>query len=126
MNAALRALLFFEGTHVKLHSMARSKNRRKKPKQTKKSSARPKKKHSSVDKDSQESLSNASENVLDDYPARDESDGPGLLTSMRGMVAGGGDAKDGFFSRRRSLTEWALWFAGGTGLYLLFRHFFID
>ena len=81
---------------------------------------------SSAAKDSQEPIADTSESVLDDYPARDESDGPGLLTSMRGMVAGGGDAKDGFFSRRRSLTEWALWCAGGTGLYLLFRHFFID
>ena len=45
----------------------------------------------------------------------------GILTGMRGWIAGAGEEGRGL-SKRRSLGEWALWFAGLTAAYYLVKH----
>ena len=49
--------------------------------------------------------------------------GGGVLSGMRGFVKGLGD-EGGFFTRKRRLSEYALWAATLVALYLLYRKFF--
>lgn len=105
--------------------MARSKNRRKKPGSKKKSDNKQKRTARPTDKAGSDSVENKVEyadDLPDDLGLGRYSERPGLLTNMRSMISGGGEAKDGFLTRRRSLTEWAMWFGGAAAIYMLIRH----
>ncbi|MFC1612012.1 hypothetical protein ACFL6C_13705 [Myxococcota bacterium] len=57
--------------------------------------------------------------------AEQEVSGRGLLTGIRRTIATGHVREEGvgFFSKRRTLSEWALWAAGAVVIYLLWSHF---
>ena len=86
--------------------MARSKNRRKKPKPTKKTSPTKKRKKTATEASEAPPELKTDES---DYLSDSDYSG-GMLVGMRNMVSGGGQAQDNVFSKRRSLGEWLLWF----------------
>ncbi len=101
--------------------MARSKNRRKKPARPKKSKSKTKKRSPSQDADADQAL-------LDEEPSEetvlsDSRSSGGLLIGMRNMISGGGQANEGFFSKRRSFGEWSLWFAGLLAIYYAVQYY---
>jgi len=53
---------------------------------------------------------------------QDESEGGGMMIGMRTLISGGKPVKEGFFSKRRTLAEWLVWFAGLFGLYHLYQY----
>jgi hypothetical protein len=104
-------------------SMARSKNRRKKSTRSKKSPSKPRQ-HvaSSISAPEQTHASIESDEMCTtDYD--DANSGSGAMIRMRGLISGAQPAKEGFFSRRRTLGEWGLWLVGLIGVYYAVRYF---
>ena len=99
--------------------MARSKNRRKKPKANKKSAPKKTKARSSVLPDNEY----PDETGLESDVGPDEEYSGGMLVGMRNMISGGGQAEETMLSKRRSLTEWFLWFAVVGVIYYLVQYF---
>ena len=56
----------------------------------------------------------------------EELDGGGMMIQMRSLISGGKQEKEGFFSRRRTLAEWLVWFGGLIGIYYLVRAFMAE
>ena len=53
----------------------------------------------------------------------EDTSGGGTMIQMRRLISGAQPAKEGFFSRRRTLGEWGLWLVGLVGIYYVVRHF---
>ena len=102
--------------------MARSKNRRKKPKKEKKSRVTSKRRESSASQSETQSTEPTEE--LIDYASDAEYSG-GTMSGMRNLVSGGGQAKDNIFSRPRSLGEWTLIFGVIGAVYFIVNHWFL-
>ena len=94
------------------------KNRNKKAARKKKTSAKPKKDASSVDPtpEAMPVVEHPSEVIREEEPS-----GGGAMIGMRQMISGAAPVKEGFFSKRRTLAEWLVWFGGAIGLYYLVR-----
>ena len=102
--------------------MARSKNRRKKPKKEKMSSGSSKKRVTPAETP-KEDVVDSSEDLVD-Y-ASDTNYTGGTMSGMRDLISGGGNAKDNVFSRRRSLGEWTVIFVVLGALYFVITKWFL-
>ena len=105
-----------------METMGQPKNRRKKAMRAKKS--RTKTKRDSPEPtaavETEEVL--ASSDELEQVELHPEGEGGGMMIGMRSLISGAKPVKEGFFSRRRTLAEWLLWFAGLIGLYYLYQY----
>ena len=102
----------------KTASMASSRNKPKKTKR-KKNAAQPKKKASAAAKASESPAV-----VMEDLSSEvSDYDSAGAMTKMRGLISGAKPEKEGFFTRRRTLGEWLLWFGAIAALYYAYKHF---
>ena len=99
--------------------MARSKNRRKKPKAKKKVNAKKTRNPAQVISEDDSLDQNAMESEF----TPDEEYSGGFLVGMRDMISGGGKAEENMLSKRRSLGEWSLWLAGAGVIYYLIQYF---
>ena len=99
--------------------MARSKNRRKKPKANKKPTGKKTKARSTALPDNEYPEETSIESDLNP----DEEYSGGMLVGMRNMISGGGQAQETMLSKRRSLTEWFLWFAAIGLIYYAVQYF---
>ena len=98
--------------------MASSRNKPKKNKR-KKNAAQPKKKASAAAK-----ASESPAEVMEDLSSEvSDYDSAGAMTKMRGLISGAKPEKEGFFTRRRTLGEWLLWFGAIAALYYAYKHF---
>ena len=103
-------------------AMPRSKNRRKKPSRPKKS-AKPNKHVNRSTPAHQQAVPTDESLAMESSEYDDETPAGGTMIGMRRLISGAQPAKDGFFSRRRTLGEWALWFGGLYGVYYAISHF---
>ena len=94
------------------------KNRNKKAARRKKVPTKPKKGTSPVPDtpEAQPVAEHQAEVIREEEPS-----GGGAMIGMRQMISGAAPVKEGFFSKRRTLAEWLLWFGGAIGLYYLVR-----
>ena len=95
-------------TRAKLTGMSR-KNRNKKTARRKKPTTKPNEPVEQATADSEASPADT------DY--EESSSGGGAMIGMRKLIGGSVPVKEGFFTKRRTLGEWLLWFAGAIGLY---------
>ena len=103
-------------------AMPRSKNRRKKPSRPKKAAKSNKHVNRSTPAHQQAVPTDEPMAMQSSDYEKDDS-GSGTMIGMRRLISGAQPAKDGFFSRRRTLGEWALWFGGLYGVYYAISHF---
>jgi len=100
--------------------MGQPKNRRKKALRNKKSATKAKKPVDEVLPKS-EAVPLPGEAEVPSEIEPEELDGGGMMIQMRSLISGGKQEKEGFFSRRRTLAEWLVWFGGLIGVYYLVR-----
>ena len=102
-------------TRAKLTGMSR-KNRNKKTARRKKPTPKPNKPAEQAAADS-EAIAMPAEASPADTAHEEPLSGGGAMIGMRKLIGGGVPVKEGFFTKRRTLGEWLLWFAGAIGLY---------
>ena len=109
-------------SRARLTRMSR-KNRNKKLARSKKPKPKPKKvvEECSATPDG---MATPAEAVTSDEAYEEPISGGGAMIGMRKIIGGSVPVKEGFFTKRRTLGEWLLWFGGAIGLYYAVRPFF--
>ena len=109
-----------------MFSMSRSKNRNKKADRQKKSRAKPKEQSGSPVSNPEPLLEHMDPAAMNQVECEEPGSGGGTMIGIRKLINGAQPVKEGFFSRRRTLGEWSLWFGGAIALYYAIQHFLGD